>query len=133
MQHNLSRDIIACNKEGATTRDGCNDIVIPFRIILPLFKAVLSAVGLFYTVFTWNEYKPGLIYVLTPSKEPVQTVLDLIVKSADAMQYSVSSRPLALESFKLATAAITVLPILLVYPFLQKHFVKGPLLGSIKG
>jgi putative aldouronate transport system permease protein len=113
--------------------DGCNDIVILFRIVLPLSKAVLSAVGLFYAVFIWNGYLPGLIYIQDNAKLPVQTILYLIVKSADAMQSSGSSRGMLLESFKMAAAAITVLPILLVYPFLQKHFVKGVLLGSIKG
>jgi ABC-type glycerol-3-phosphate transport system permease component len=90
-----------CNGSRPPHVDGCNDIVILFRIILSLSKAVLSAVGLFYMVFIWNECLPGLIHVRTPSKEPVQ--------------------------------AITVLPILLVCQFLQKHFVKGALLGSIKG
>jgi putative aldouronate transport system permease protein len=113
--------------------DGCNDIAILFRIVLPLSKAVLSAVGLFYAVFIWNGYLPGLIYIQNPLKLPVQTVLYLIVKSADAIQASGTSRGLMVESFKMAAAAITVLPILLLYPFLQKHFVKGVLLGSIKG
>jgi putative aldouronate transport system permease protein len=62
-----------------------------------------------------------------------QTVLYLIVKSADAIEASGTTRGLVVESFKMAAAAITVLPILLVYPFMQKHFVKGALLGSIKG
>jgi putative aldouronate transport system permease protein len=113
--------------------DGANDITVLFRLVLPLSKAVLSAVGLFYAVFIWNGYLPGLIYIQDAAKLPVQTMLYLIVKSADTMQSSGTSRGLVLEAFKMAAAAITVLPILLVYPFLQKHFVKGVLLGSIKG
>ena len=113
--------------------DGYNDIGILFRIVLPLSKAVLSAVGLFYAVFIWNGFLPGLIYINDATKLPLQTVLYNIVKSAQATESGSNVLAMMPEAIKMATAFLTVLPILLVYPFLQKHFVKGVMLGSIKG
>jgi len=113
--------------------DGYNDIGILFRIVLPLSKAVLSAVGLFYAVFIWNGFLPGLIYINDAKKLPLQTVLYNIVKSAQATEAGSNVLAMMPEAIKMATAFLTVLPILLVYPFLQKHFVKGVMLGSIKG
>lgn len=113
--------------------DGYNDIGILFRIVLPLSKAVLAAVGLFYAVFIWNGFLPGLIYINDADKLPLQTVLYNIVKAQQATDAGSNVLAMLPESIKMATAFLTVLPILLVYPFLQKHFVKGVLLGSVKG
>jgi len=113
--------------------DGYNDIGILFRIVLPLSKAVIAAVGLFYAVFIWNGFLPGLIYINDADKLPLQTVLYNIVKASQVTDAGSNVLAMMPEAIKMATAFLTVLPILLVYPFLQKHFVKGVLLGSIKG
>ena len=92
---------------------------------------VLSNPVVFYAVFFWNSFLPGLIYITDARKLPLQTVLYNVVKTADATESGVLAyMP---EGIKMATAFITVFPILLVYPFLQKHFTKGVLLGSVKG
>lgn len=113
--------------------DGYNDIGILFRIVLPLSKAVIAAVGLFYAVFIWNGFLPGLIYINDADKLPLQTVLYNIVKASQVTDAGSNVLAMMPEAIKMATAFLTVLPILLVYPLLQKHFVKGVLLGSIKG
>lgn len=113
--------------------DGYNDIGILFRIVLPLSTAVLAAVGLFYAVFIWNGFLPGLIYINDAKKLPLQTVLYNIVKANVVTEMGSNILAVMPEAIKMATAFLTVLPILLVYPFLQKYFVKGVMLGSIKG
>jgi putative aldouronate transport system permease protein len=113
--------------------DGYNDIGILFKIVLPLSGAVLAAVGLFYAVFIWNGFLPGLIYINDPKKLPLQTVLYKIVKAQVATEMGSNILAMMPEAIKMATAFLTVLPILLVYPFLQKYFMKGVMLGSIKG
>ena len=112
--------------------DGYNDIGILFKIVLPLSGAVLAAVGLFYAVFIWNGFLPGLIYINDPKKLPLQTVLYKIVKAQVATEMGSNILAMMPEAIKMATAFLTVLPILLVYPFLQKYFVKGVMLGSVK-
>jgi len=113
--------------------DGYNDIGILFKIVLPLSGAVLAAVGLFYAVFIWNGFLPGLIYINDPKKLPLQTVLYKIVKAQVATEMGSNILAMMPEAIKMATAFLTVLPILLVYPFLQKYFMKGVMLGSVKG
>jgi putative aldouronate transport system permease protein len=113
--------------------DGYNDIAILFAIIIPLSKAALAVVGLFYAVFTWNAFFPGLIYINDNNKYPLQTILYLLVKSSVSMEQDSSVLSALPESIKMATAFMTMVPIMLVYPFIQKHFVKGVMIGSIKG
>jgi len=118
--------------------DGANDILIFVRIILPLSVPVLAVMILYYGVFHWNSWLPAAIYLRTPGKYPLQIVLRdiLIQNSTDLMmgggatgseQYSIS------ETLKYATIIVSTVPILLIYPFLQKHFTKGIMIGAIKG
>lgn len=113
--------------------DGANDGWILFRVILPLSTAVLAAIGLFYAVFNWNAYLPGLIYINDAVKKPLQTLLYEIVKGSESFEHTTDTIGILPESIKMATAFVTVVPILVVYPFLQKYFVKGVMLGSVKG
>ena len=112
--------------------DGADDLWILLRIVLPLSTAVLAAIGLFYAVFSWNAYMPGLIYITDARKQPLQTMLYSIVKGT-SYEMTADSLGILPEGIKMATAFVTVAPILIVYPFLQKHFVKGVMLGSVKG
>ena len=111
--------------------DGYNDIQILFKIIVPLSTAAFAAVGLFYAVFNWNSFLSGMMYITSNTKWPLQVVLrDLLMQSQSAE--SGDSR-ISTETFKMATVIVTILPILMVYPYLQKYFVKGVMLGSVKG
>lgn len=113
--------------------DGYNDIAILFAIIIPLSKAALAVVGLFYAVFAWNAFFPGLIYINDNAKYPLQTILYLLLKAEVSTEQDTSVLSALPESIQMATAFMTMVPIMLVYPFVQKHFVKGAMIGSIKG
>lgn len=118
----------------AAVIDGYNDFQVLLRIVLPLSRAVLAAVSLFYAVFYWNAFLPGLIYLNDVSKYPIQTYLFTMIKSEEAaMNQGADIIATLPEGLKMATAFLTVFPILLLYPFLQKHFISGVMLGSVKG
>lgn len=116
--------------------DGLHDIGILVSIVLPLSKAVLSTIGLFYAVDFWNTYFAPLIYFTTPAKYPLQLLLRQILLLGEAFgqkSLNVADSAVVDTSMKYATIIVSTLPILLVYPFLQKHFVRGVMLGSVKG
>lgn len=120
--------------------DGCNDFIIFVRIILPLSKPLLATMALFAGVYHWNDYFMGVLFVSNNKLLPIQTVLFKIIAqnaTSDMMLKVAASvnieRRVTPEAIKLATMVITTVPVVLVYPFLQKYFVKGILLGSIKG
>ncbi|GMQ58754.1 carbohydrate ABC transporter permease [Vallitalea sediminicola] len=112
--------------------DGCSDVGILFKIILPLSTSVLATVGLFYAVYNWNAFLPGMMYLNDKAKWTLQVVLrDMLDQTtANIDTDDVFTSP---ENFKMATVMISVVPILCVYPFLQKYFTKGVMLGSVKG
>ncbi len=112
--------------------DGYNDIAVLIKIVLPLSKAVLAAIGLFYAVGKWNAFLPGLIYLNDVKKWPIQVILYSFLSSLNMIEESGSLEATS-EAYRMATAVIAVLPIVMVYPFLQKYFVKGIMLGSVKG
>ena len=115
--------------------DGLSEISILFRIVIPLSTAALATIGLFYAVSHWNSYFSAVLYLNTKSKWPLQLVLRDVLINMELSEV-VSDDYLTnipLEPLKMATIVGTTLPILLVYPFLQKYFVKGVLIGSIKG
>src|SRR5579859_4318202 len=122
--------------EEAARIDGANDFTILFRVVLPLSLPALSVVVLFYAVAHWNAYFQALIYLQSRDLYPLQLVLReiLITSNVESMTTSVSSGD-AFEigqTIKYATIVVATLPILLIYPFLQRYFVKGALLGAIK-
>lgn len=116
--------------------DGANELTIFTRIILPLSKPALATFGLFYAVMHWNNYFTGILYLNDPSKWPIQVLLRQIVVVNDittlAKEQTLIQPPPA-ESIQMAAILLATLPILVVYPFLQKHFAKGVMLGSVKG
>ncbi|MCI4138531.1 carbohydrate ABC transporter permease [Bacillus vallismortis] len=116
--------------------DGCSEIGVFWRIALPLSKPVIATFALFYAVGIWNDFFHALLYINDSAKWPLQMVLrqvtilsDLTATNGDTMQNTVPPE----QGIKLAVIVIATLPILAVYPFLQKHFAKGMLIGSVKG
>jgi putative aldouronate transport system permease protein len=122
--------------EEAARIDGANDFTILFRIVLPLSLPALAVVVLFYAVGHWNAYFNALIYIRSRDLYPLQLVLReiLITSNMESMTTSVSSGDAFQigQTIKYATIVVATLPILLIYPFLQKYFVKGALIGAIK-
>lgn len=114
--------------------DGYNDVSIFFRIVIPLSKAVFAAIGLFYAVTLWNTYFSAILYVRDPKKDVIQVVVRAMVQDdqlgADTGLLGIHTTP---ETMRMAVIIFSLIPILLVYPFLQKHFMKGVTLGSVKG
>lgn len=123
--------------EESAKMDGANSFTIFLRIILPVAKSVVAVILLFNGVFNWNDYFMGIIYINNQDLHPIQTYLYKIVVTSDAsktslMSGSVSQSNFTSTSLQMATMIITTIPIICVYPFMQKHFVKGMLLGSVK-
>lgn len=119
----------------SATIDGANEWQIFGRIVLPLSKAVLAVIGLFYAVGYWNSFFSALIYLNDQSKWPLQMVLRTFVineqpiAQADANVELIPAQP----SIQMALLVIAIVPIAMVYPFMQKHFAKGVLTGAVKG
>jgi putative aldouronate transport system permease protein len=116
--------------------DGAGELTILRRIVLPLSKAVLAVIGLFYAVGYWNGWFTALLYLNDQSKWPMQLVLRTYVVNNTELGVSQLSGNETLppqQSLQMAILVISVVPILLVYPFLQRHFAKGVLTGAVKG
>jgi putative aldouronate transport system permease protein len=118
--------------------DGANDFVIFTRIILPLSKASIATIGLFYAVEHWNSWFSASIYMTNQAKWPMQLLLREMLTALNTINEGGASFDdmagiLPKESVKSAAIVITLVPIMAVYPFLQKYFVKGVMVGSVKG
>jgi len=115
--------------------DGANDMVILFKIILPVLKPVLATIGLWSAVLHWNQWFDALIYVTTESKMVLQVVLHhILTMGAQRLAVgNVSDNIPYPHITKACIIVITTLPIIMVYPFAQKYFIKGIMIGSLKG
>lgn len=113
--------------------DGCGNVLTLVNIVLPLSKASLATISLFYAVQHWNEFLHATIYINTDSRWPLQVVLRNIIDMIANDLNSSGEVFMNPENFKMATIVITVFPIVCVYPFLQKHFTQGVMMGSVKG
>lgn len=117
--------------------DGANHLQIFWRIILPLSKPALAAISLFYAVVHWNNYFSAILYINDPAKWPLQVILRQIVivnepNAALRGGQQMLENPPPPETVQMAAILLATLPILFVYPFLQRYFVKGVMLGSVK-
>lgn len=118
--------------------DGASDWGILFKIVIPLSMPAIATISLFYAVNYWNTYMTAILYLNDSVKWPVQVILRQIVILASGISADTSSmeehfvKPPE-QTVKMAVIVVATIPILLVYPFLQKHFAKGALVGSIKG
>jgi putative aldouronate transport system permease protein len=115
--------------------DGLNDLGIFFRIVLPLSKAVIATIGLFYAVALWNNFMLPLLYLRDPELFPLQVILRNIVLAGQntGAATNVGDSMVVEESLKFAVIMVSTVPILLIYPFIQKYFVKGVMIGAVKG
>ena len=111
--------------------DGASEWRILFQIVVPLSLPVFLTVGLFYAVNHWNEFYQALLYVTDRSLQPLQILIRSILRSNEQI-YS-PSQLVPTVTLQMAAVVIASLPVILVYPFIQKHFVKGVMLGSVKG
>jgi putative aldouronate transport system permease protein len=124
--------------EESAKMDGANDLIILLRIVIPLSMPAIATFSLFYAVGHWNSFLTPVLYLNNPEKWPIQVLLRQIVILSqggfgDAAEMGTDFVPLPEQTLKSAVIVFSNLPILLVYPFLQKHFAKGVLLGSVKG
>lgn len=119
--------------------DGANDIQVFFKIIIPLSKAVIAVIALYNAVYMWNIYFNAILYISSNDLYPLQVFLNkMMTMSTLGSIGGLSTSGLGLESslimeqIKYPAIIVTILPILFVYPFVQKYFVKGMMLGSVK-
>lgn len=125
--------------EESARLDGANDIIIIYRIILPLSLPIIATIGLWTAVAHWNAWFDAMIYIRTTEKQVLQMVLRRVVLLGDASLVPLSGEQVTntvqmnTETIKAATVMVATVPILVVYPFIQKYFVKGIMIGSLKG
>ncbi len=121
--------------EEAAKLDGASEFQIFFLIYLPLSKSIIATIALWISVGKWNDYMTGLLYIESPDKLLIQNVLrDMLVTASTTSGTGTESNLMSLsEAIKMATVVISLVPIMCVYPFVQKYFAKGVILGSVKG
>jgi len=117
--------------------DGAGEFRILFRIVVPLALPTMAVIALFYGVSHWNSWFSAMIYLVDRSKQPLQLILRNILINAQTAEMTMDDafgdRYAAAQTAKYATIMVATIPILLLYPFLQKYFVKGVMVGAIKG
>jgi len=126
--------------EESALLDGANPLQVLFKIILPLSTPALAAIAMFYGVGNWNSYLDGVLYINSSKLQILQVYLRTMLGVAGAKSGSLGdlgdwseASKLTEETMKMVTIAVSVIPILFVYPFLQKYYTKGILVGSVKG
>lgn len=133
--------------EESAKLDGCNNFGVLFRVVVPVSGPVIATLSLFTAIFHWNDWFTASIYINTQSLMPVQSLLQQILNSnlasemlvqatggnAAAMEQFDRAQTITTKSLSMTVMIVTTIPIIAVYPFLQKYFVKGVLVGSIKG
>ena len=128
----------------ASAIDGATDLQIFFKIVLPLSKPILATIGLFVAVREWNSWQDTLYYVTDEKLYTLQYVLQQVIKQAEATAIAAASSEgsslarnlgssVTPNSIRMAITIVATLPIVCVYPFLQKYFVKGTMIGAVKG
>lgn len=114
--------------------DGLEEAGVFFRLVLPTSKAALATIGLYYAVATWNSYMPARLYIRDTALYPVQHLLQqMLTKTNMEALEGMDEIVLVPETVRYASIMIATIPIICVYPFIQKYFVKGVMVGSVKG
>ena len=134
LQNNIPLELLE-----ASQIDGCSDFKYLFKVVLPLSKAVLAVMILFYGVAHWNTYFNAMIYINNRNLQPLTIFLKEILISGQMDPSTVSDPELAEKIaqiagvIKYALIVVSMMPVLIIYPFVQKHFVKGVTIGAVKG
>lgn len=133
MSQNISGEL-----EEAAKLDGCSDFNLFFKIALPLSKPIIGVVVLMYAVGHWNEYFSALIYLRDQSLYPLQVILrDLLIQTEQAANMGGDASVMELQKvadmLKYGVIVVSSLPVLCIYPFIQKYFAQGMMIGSVKG
>lgn len=135
MQHNIPEEL-----HEAAVIDGCNDFQFFFRIVILLSKSIIAVMLLFYAMGHWNNYFGALIYLDNQNLHPLQLILrDLLLQNqigsemGGGVTASIAEKARIAEQLKYGVIIISSLPMIMIYPFIQKYFEKGMLIGSIKG
>lgn len=130
-------DSLPSELEDASKIDGCSDIGVFMRIIIPLSMPAIATFTLFFAVAHWNTYFNALVYIADSSKWTLQIFVKTLVidsnSGAVAQAGASDEAVMPQETIRMATIVLAMLPILVIYPFLQKHFAKGVMIGSVKG
>ena len=128
---------VPASLEESAKLDGASDLVVLVRIILPLSKAVIAVMVLFYGVAHWNSWFNAAIFLRDRNKYPLQLILREILISNDTSamgnELGANDQEMSSENIKYATIVVATLPVMCVYPFVQKYFVTGVMIGSVKG
>ncbi|MBP5223789.1 MAG: carbohydrate ABC transporter permease [Lachnospiraceae bacterium] len=123
--------------EEAARIDGATYVTVLFKIVLPLSVPIIATIGLFYAVSYWNTYFDALLYIKSPERYTLQLRLKSLLFEGELNNSGANVEGIGTQvmtqSLKMATVAVSTLPILVVYPWLQKYFVKGVMIGSVKG
>lgn len=125
----------------AAQLDGANSAQYLMKVVIPLSKPILAVIGLYYAVGHWNDYYSALLYINNTELMPLQSFLrDLLMNTKQAMQSTNSLSPAEMElrqnlsqSLQYSSIVVSTVPVLCIYPFIQKYFVKGVMIGSVKG
>lgn len=119
--------------------DGANDLLIFFRMVIPLSKPILMTVGLFVAISQWNSWFDAYLYTSSQSLKPMQSILVEILNQyqtkgsvSDQMSKAAAGVTVTPDSIRMAATMIVTIPIIMIYPFIQKYFVKGIMLGAVK-
>ena len=117
--------------------DGANDVIILFRIVVPLIKATLAVLLLYYGVGHWNAWFNASIYLKDNEKLPIQNIMRaILIANSNVLNSAAAENDQVnqfAEAIKYATIILTTVPVLCIYPFVQKYFVKGVMIGAVKG
>ena len=117
--------------------DGANDLVVLIKIVLPLSKAMLATIALFYAVSRWNGFMDAILYINDESMYTIQLRLRQLIQSSQVSsmmeEIPEMKEDLVAETIKAGCMVFSMIPVMIIYPWLQKYFVKGVMIGSVKG
>lgn len=124
---------IPASLEESALLDGCNDMQVLFKIILPLSKPVIATISLWIAVASWNNFFEPMLFISSNAKYTLQIFLRDIVVNANVAASDMEVGAVTSDMIRYATIMVATLPVLCVYPFIQKYFVKGVMVGAVKG
>ncbi len=113
--------------------DGANDIQIFFKVYLPMALPMLATIGLFFAVGNWNSWYNAMLFIENPSYKPLQLVLREMITTSSSSMETLGQKVVYSEGLTMASVFFSIVPMMMFYPFLQKFFVKGLVVGAIKG